>query len=214
MKTILPLLFLALTIPCQGADERQRLTDLEEAITAKLHSEGRKEFFEMFYFSSSLKHQEAIHQEIHELFARHFKSGIGKVTVRPLTDEDFHEEVMGSTMENGVFRAPGPPFAYLAVYPADKKDPDYMGLNFRLAKIDGTTRIVFPQYEEGVHLFLDPIITTWERIQGDSFEARLVRVIDGKVYFRSPSGDPLVVELTALSSKDQERVKELDSKAK
>lgn len=212
MKTAIFAVLFALTCEYSLAQETERLTALEESIAKKLKSDGKKEFHEMFYFSSSKEHQDAIHKEITELFAQHFKSGIGEIIVAPLKDIRYHSEVMGEMKGDGLYRAPGPPFASLEVYPADEKDPDYMGLFFRLAKIDGDPRIVFLQHLPDVPQFLNGKITTWVGADQKEFDARLVRLIDGVAHFRTRGAEPLLVPVTALSAPDQKRIKALTTK--
>jgi hypothetical protein len=211
MKTSIFAILFALTCGCSLSQESKRLTALEETIANKLESDGKKEFHEMFYFSSSKEHQDAIHQEIDDLFAQHFKSGVGKIIVKPLKDVKYHSEVMGEMKADVLYRAPGPPFASLVVYPADEKDPDYMGLFFRLAKIDGEPRIVFVQHLPDVPQFLNGKITTWVRADQRKFDARLVRLIDGVAHFRTRVA-PLLIPVTDLSAPDQMRIAALTTK--
>ena len=213
MKPAVLILTLVCGLSSSFAEERKQLVDIEEVVLENLKSEDQKAFYEMFFFSSTTEHRNAILDEVHDMFARHFRSGIGKVSVWPLTDENFHKEVIGELKAADLYRAPGPPFAYLNVFPVDETDPEYMGLNFRLARIDGETRIVFLQHEPGVPQFLDENVSTWERATNIQFEARLVRVIDGQVHFRTSEDEPLIIELIELSKNDQMRINALTSKA-
>lgn len=202
----LSLLALAFGISSARAEDRKRLGKLEAEIEEKLASLQQVEFYEIFFSLTGPEHREALQAEIRDLFRDHFGSGIGEIEVWPLKKDDLHREVLGEYKGDVLHRAPGPPFAYLEVYPADENDPTYMGLNFRVARIDGALRIVFPEARPGLPQFLEKSASRWKRSDGTEFEGRLVTVTEKRAYFERGGNQVVSIPIRELGKSDQERL--------
>ena len=217
MKTFRTLLLLFLLAGAAGhsapeSEERKRMSELEAEIAVKLQSLQKVEFYEMFYFSSGPEHEKDILEHVRELFRDHFSSGMGEIKVWPLQGEKLRREVRGEIQRGVLRRAPGPPFAYLEVYPADKNDPTYMGINFRLARIDGVVRLVFREEKPGVPQYLEARASPWQRAKGESFQARLITAEEGIAYFEEPEGQVISIPLEELSEGSRERLKQIQER--
>jgi len=192
-----------------SADDRPRDTTMEQGVREALETENRAAFFEMFYSPAGEAREREMREDMSEMFARHFRSGHGGVIVIPLNGDAYRKETMGWMATDGLRRAPGPPFAYLELYPADKNDPDYMGLSMRLARIDGEVRIVYPEVQKDVPEFLAGKLSRWKRVDGTEFRAQFVRIDGGKAHFRTDVFRPLEVDLEDLSPKDRTKIEKL-----
>ena len=193
-------------------EDRERSQTLEKEVRKWLESKDREDFYKAFYFTPDPEFSKMMREYISEVFARDYKSGIGEIQVWPFTDSEYHKEVMGLVKSDGLYRPPGPPFAYLEIYAANPTDEEEAGHNFRLAMIEGKPRIVFHQLVPDTPQFLDGRITTWRQSDGEEFEARLVRVISGVAHFRTRGAEPLLVKTKELSNPDQERIAELTAR--
>lgn len=203
---ILLLVFGTFALP---AEDQQRFREIEDRVRESLKAENKAQFFEMFYSPTGEAREEEMREEIADMFAIHFRSGYGKIIAVPLRGDNYRRETMGWLASDGLRRAPGPPFAYLYIYPADKNDPDYMGLSMRLARIDGEIRIVFPELQKDVPDALSGKLSLWTRADGTEFWAQFQRVAGDKVQFRTEEFNPMEVDLEELSPKDKKRIEKL-----
>ena len=197
-----------------SAEDGLRMTDIEDDVREALGTKGKVAFFELFYSPAGEAREMEMRRDIKEMFERHFQSGHGEVIVVPPKGDDYRKETMGWLSTDGLRRAPGPPFAYLELYPSDENDPDYQGLSMRLSRIDGEVRIVYPELQTEVPEHLSGKLTRWRRADETEFWAQFLGIEDDKVLFRNENFESLKIDLEDLSQRDRERAVKLTAKAK